>query len=91
VGRLDQVKNAALCLAEQDMRQRGLDHLDTPVGSAGWTEPKARQLDEEAWAEAIAKHPRLREIQREYEEARAALERVQESYKKLPESRFYLR
>jgi len=91
IGRMEEVKQAALNLAEHDMEQRGLERLDTPTGSAGWTEPKARQLDETAWARAMAKDPRLREIQRTFEEAEGALERAREPYKELPESRFYIR
>jgi hypothetical protein len=91
IGQMEEVKQAALNLAEDDMEQRGLERLDTPVGSAGWTEPKARQLDETAWARAMARDPRLREIQRTFEEAESTLERAQEPYRELPESRFYVR
>lgn len=91
IGQLEEVKAAALDLAERDIEQRGLDKLSTPTGSAGWTEPRARQLDEEAWARALAKNPQLREIEREYEAAKTALERAQEPFKELPESRFYIR
>lgn len=48
IGELDEVKGSALELAEQDMRQRDLDNLKTAAGSAGRTEPKAKQLDEQA-------------------------------------------
>jgi hypothetical protein len=91
IGQLEEIKDAALDLAEKDMEQRGLDKLSTPTGSAGWTEPKAKQLDEEAWTRALAKNPRLRQIEREYETARTALERAQEPFEELPESRFYIR
>ena len=91
IGQLEGVKDAALDLAEKDVAQRGLDKLSTPTGSAGWTEPKARELDEEAWARALTRNPRLREIEAEYEAARTALERAQESFKELPEPRFYIR
>ncbi|MFW6135437.1 MAG: hypothetical protein ACOC7N_01295 [Chloroflexota bacterium] len=91
IGQLEDVKDAALDLAEKDLEQRGLDSLNTPTGSAGWTEPQTRRLDENAWAQAVARNPRLREIQREFEVSRAALERAQEPFKELPESRFYIR
>jgi len=91
MGQLEEVKDAALDLAEKDMEQRGLDRLSTPTGSAGWTEPKAKQLDEEAWTRALAENPQLRQIKREYEAASEALERAQEPFKELPESRFYIR
>jgi hypothetical protein len=91
IGQLEEIKDAALDLAEKDMEQRGLDKLSTPTGSAGWTEPKAKQLDEEAWTRALAKNPRLRQIEREYETARATLEQAQEPFEELPESRFYIR
>jgi len=91
IGQLEEVKDAALDLAEKDMEQRCLDKLSTPTGSAGWTEPKKKQLDEEAWTRALAKNPRLRQIEREYETARAALERAREPFEELPDSRFYIR
>jgi hypothetical protein len=91
IGQLEKVKDAALDLAEKDMEQRDLDKLSTPTGSAGWTEPQAKQLDEEAWTRALAKNPRLRQIEREYETAREALERAQEPFEELPASRFYIR
>ncbi len=91
IGQLEDVKDAALDLAEKDMEQRGRDSLSTPTGSAGWTESQTRRLDEDAWAQAVGRNPRLREIQREFEASRAALERAQEPFKELPESRFYIR
>jgi len=91
IGQLEEVKEDALRLAEADVDQRGLEDLDTPTGSAGWTEPKVQQLNEEAWAKAMGKSPRLREIQREYEAARSALERARRPYEELPEPRFYIR
>jgi hypothetical protein len=91
IRRLEEVKDAALNLAEEDMRQRNLEKLDTPTGSAGWTEPQARQLSMDAWTEAMARDSRLLRIQTEFEGARMMLERAQESYKELPEPRFYIR
>jgi hypothetical protein len=91
IGQMEEVKAKARQLAEADMEQRGLDELDTPTGSAGWTEPQVRQLDEEAWARAMGRNPRLMELQREFEEAEAALEQAREPFKELPEPRFYIR
>jgi len=91
IGQLEDVKEEALQLAEADVDQRGLRDLDTPTGSAGWTEPKVPQLNEEAWAKAMGKNPRLRQIQQAYEAARSELERAQRPYEELPESRFYIR
>ena len=91
IGKMEEVKDAALNLAEEDMKQRGLEKLDTPTGSAGWTEPKTPQLDEEAWARSMGRDPRLMEIQCAYEEAKAALERARQPHTELPEPRFYIR
>lgn len=91
IRRLEEVKKRALDLAQKDMEQRGLGKLDTPTGSAGWTEPQARELDEETWAQAMAKDPRLMEAQSEFEAARATLKRAQEPFRELPEPRFYIR
>jgi hypothetical protein len=91
IDQMEEVKEEALALAQSDIDQRGLEDLDTPTGSAGWTEPKVSQLNEEAWQKAMGKDPRLRQIQRDYDAARSALERAQRPYKELPESRFYIR
>lgn len=91
ISQLDEVKSICLDLAEQDMEQRGLDYLKTPEGSAGWTEPRTRVLDEKSWLAALTEDPELRRIQREYDQAEARLEQAQEPYKKLPEPRFFIR
>lgn len=91
VNELESTKDAALNLAEQDMQERQLSHLRTPSGSAGWTEPRARQLNEQAWLEAMTQEPRLMKLQREHDVARAALEQVQEPYMETPEPRFFIR
>jgi hypothetical protein len=91
IDRLQEVKSEALDLAEQDMRQRDLKSLKTRVGSAGWTEPRARQLDEEAWAQVLERDPYLRQVQERYARAQAALEEAQEPFMQLPEPRFFIR
>lgn len=91
IGQLEDVKESAVDLAERDMKRRELDTLSTPSGSAGWTEPRTQQLDEGAWERATSENPRLREIQRAYEAAKARLEGAQEPYMELPEPRFYIR
>lgn len=91
VSQLEQVKSICMDLAEQDMEQRDLHYLRAPEGSAGWTEPKIRMLDETAWLNAISQNPELRRIQREYDQAEARLEQAQEPYMQLPEERFFIR
>jgi hypothetical protein len=91
IDRLQEVKSEALDLAEQDMRQRELKSLKTRVGSAGWTEPKAKQLDEEAWAKALERDPYLRQVQERYARAQAILEEAREPFMQLPEPRFFIR
>jgi len=91
INELESTKNTALNLAEQDMQERELSHLRSPAGSAGWTEPRARQLNERAWLEAMARDPRLMTIQRDHDAAQAALEQVQEPYMEPPEPRFFIR
>jgi hypothetical protein len=91
ISELESTKETGLNLAEQDMQERELSHLRTPAGSAGWTEPRARQLNEQVWLEAMARDTRLMRIQRDYDAARAALEQVQEPYMDTPEPRFFIR
>jgi hypothetical protein len=91
IDRLQDVKTDALDLAEQDMRQRDLRSLKTRAGSAGWTEPKAKQLDEGAWEKALKHDPYLRQVQERYARAQAALEEAREPFMQLPEPRFFIR
>lgn len=91
ISQLEEVKNICMNLAEQDIQQRDLDHLKAPAGSAGWTEPKTRILDETAWLDATSQDPELRRIQREYDQAEARLQQAQEPYLQLPEQRFFIR
>ncbi|MCZ7572873.1 MAG: hypothetical protein M5U01_30335 [Ardenticatenaceae bacterium] len=91
ISELDEVKASALELAQQDMQQRELDALKTSAGSAGWTEPKTKQLNEQAWTEASLKDPRLMQIQRDFDLAQAVLHQAQEPFTELPEPRFYIR
>jgi hypothetical protein len=91
ISTLDEVKEDALNLAEHDMRQRGIEHLRTPAGSAGWTEPRSALLDQDAWMAALATNRELMRIQRTYDLAEAALRQAQEPYLELPEARFFIR
>jgi hypothetical protein len=91
INELDDVKQACSELAEQDMEQRGLSHLRTRAGTAGWTEPQARQLDEQGWRRAMAESPDLMAVQRDFDLAEARLRQAREPYMALPEPRFFLR
>lgn len=91
IGQLEQVKDLALNVAEQDMQERGLEALKTPVGSAGWTEPKVKQLNEQAWREALARDAHLMTIQQRFELAETALQHAQEPFRELPKSTFFIR
>jgi hypothetical protein len=88
---LEEVKQAALVLAQEDMEQRGIDALKTAVGSAGWTKPEARQLQEQQWHAALAGDPKLLQLQRAFDLAQGALHQAQETYRALPEPRFVIR
>jgi hypothetical protein len=87
----EEVKKAALQLAEQALIDTGEAHLKTLIGSAGWTEPKKPQLDEEAWAKAMAKDHNLATVELNYRNAKRVLEDWQREYMKLPPKRFYIR
>jgi hypothetical protein len=91
ISQLEELKESALKLAEQDMQQRNLTSLKTMAGSAGWTVPQARQLNERAWKEALVSDSRLMEIQRQFDLAQAVLDKAQEPFTELPESRFFIR
>lgn len=91
IGQLDLIKQEALTLTEQELTARGMPALKTPIGSAGWTQPEVKQLDEAAWLAALAQDPELRGRQRAFDLAQAALQQAQTPYLKLPASRFFIR
>jgi hypothetical protein len=91
ISQLEELKESALKLAEQDMQQRNLTSLKTLDGSAGWTVPRARQLHERAWKEALVSDSRLMDIQRQFDLAQAVLDKAQEPFMELPEPRFFIR
>jgi hypothetical protein len=91
IDRLQALRFEALDLAEQDMRQRDLESLKTPVGSAGWTEPRAKQLDEQAWVKALERDPYLGQVDERYTRAQAARAEAQEPFMELPKPRFFVR
>jgi hypothetical protein len=91
IDQLEAVKQAALALAQADMEQRGRDALKTPFGSAGWTKPEVKQLDEAAWIKALGADSALWRIQREFDAAQATLRQAQEPYRALPDPRFFIR
>lgn len=91
ISELDHVKRDALTLAEQELTAKGQAALRTPAGSAGWTEPEVKQLDEAAWLRALAQNPALLERQRAFDQAQAALNAAQAPYLTLPPSRFFIR
>lgn len=91
ISQLEAVKESALNLAEQDLEEKGLEDIRTIAGSAGWTEPKAPQLNEVAWSQALAADPELRQIQREYDRTEAVLRQAQQPYMELPKPRFFIR
>lgn len=88
---LEEVKHTALVLAQQDLEQRGIDALKTAVGSAGWTKPEARQLQEQQWRAALAGDPKLLQLQRAFDLAQGALYQAQDAYMALAEPRFFIR
>ena len=90
-GQLETVKQEVLALTEQELTAKGMSALKTPIGSAGWTQPEVKQLDEAAWLAALAQNPSLMERQRVFYLAQAALQQAQASYLKLPGSRFFIR
>ncbi len=91
INQLEEVKKTAIDLAEHDMQERGLEALRTPAGSAGWTKPEARQLNQQAWQDAIARNPELARLQWEYDRAYELLERAREPYMELPAPWFFIR
>ncbi len=91
ISQLDDVKRSAVTLAQQDMLLHGKANLKTSAGSSGWTQPKARQLNERAWREALAQNPDLLRLQREYDQAQARLQQAQEQYMETPEPSFFIR
>lgn len=49
ISQFEEVKKAALNLAESELLATGETNLKTAIGSCGWSQPKTRQLDKDAW------------------------------------------
>ncbi len=91
IAQLEDVKKAALNLAESELRSTGETGRKTPFGSCGWTQPKTRQLDKDAWQAAVAEDSDLSAIQMNFNRARSLLEKAQEPFLRLPEGRFFIK
>lgn len=91
IAQFEDVKKAALSLAESELRSTGETGRKTAIGSCGWTQPKTPQLDKEAWAAAIGKDTDLATFQRHFDAAEKVLRKAQEPFMKLPEGRFYIK
>jgi len=91
IRQLEEVKRTALNQAEHDLLVSKRDSIKTSAGSAGWTQPKTPVLNDTSWREAVARDPRLSEIQRNYEVAQAVLQNAQEPFMELPEPVFFIR
>lgn len=91
ISQLEEVKRTALQQAEHDLRVSRRDSIKTSAGSAGWTQPKVRVLNENAWREAVSRDPGLAEIQRNFEVSQAVLQNAQEPFMELPEPVFFIR
>lgn len=91
IGQFEEVKQAALSLAENELRSTGETSYKTAVGSCGWTQPKTRQLDKDAWQAAVAEDSDLSAVQTNFNWAKSLLDKVQEPYLRLPERRFFIR
>lgn len=91
ISQLEEVKKAALSLAESELRSTGEAGRKTVAGSCGWTVPKTRQLDKDAWQAALAEDTNLTTVQVNFDRAKATLEKAQEPFTKLPEGRFFIK
>lgn len=85
------VKDAALSLAENALRESGETNLKSIAGSCGWTTPKTAKLDQDAWNTAVLLDPSLSEILHHYQVAEEQLRDAEKPYMKLPPKRFFIR
>lgn len=91
IAQFEDVKKAALNLAENELRSTGETVRKTTIGSCGWTVPKTAQLDKVAWQAAVAENSDLAVVQSEFDRVDAALKKWQQPFMKLPEGRFYIK
>lgn len=91
ISQLEEVKRAALNLAESELRATGETGRKTAAGSCGWTIPKTRQLDKDTWQSALVEDTNLTTIQVNFDRAKATLEKAQEPFMRLPEERFFIK
>jgi hypothetical protein len=91
ISQFEEIKQAALNLAESELRSTGETSYKTAIGSCGWTQPKTRQLDKDAWQAAVADDSDLSAIQTNFNRAKSLLEKAQEPFTRLPEGRFFIK
>lgn len=91
IGQLEDVKKAALSLAENELGLSGEVKRETIAGSCGWTAPKTKQLNKGKWQAAIAESGDLNSIQINFNVAEKLLKKAQEEYMELPEGKFFIR
>lgn len=91
IAEFEKVKQAALSLAENELRSTGEANHKSIAGSCGWTQPKTKQLDKGAWQAALATNAELECYQINFDQAEKLLRKAQEPFMKLPEGRFFIK
>lgn len=91
IGQYEEVKKAALNLAENELRLSGEAERKTIAGSCGWTKPKAKKLNEIKWRDAIKDDRELQRLEYQFNQLKSDLEEAQLPYMELAESRFFIR
>jgi hypothetical protein len=89
--RYKEVQEAALACAQADLEANGETSRKTTFGSVGWTNPKATELDTEAWQTAVAANPALAALEEKLALAQKALQEAQKPFTRPRKPTFYCR
>lgn len=87
----NKVKQQCVQMVEASLIASGKTKLVLDVGTAGWSAPKKKKLNEARWLAALEVDTDLAALQGKFHDAEQELERAQEPFMELPEGRFYIR
>ncbi len=85
------VQQTALACAQADLTAGGETRRRTTFGNCGWTKPKSRDLDKDAWQQAVRENPELAAVEHAVTQAQHLLEQAQSPYTRPRQPRFYIR
>lgn len=91
VDKLEEIQDGAKQFAEMILRETGEAHVKTATGTAGWTKPRTKKLDKDAWARKLQTNEEARLAVEALSIATSRLDNAQADCMVMPEGTFYIR